>query len=364
MEEEVAKFVEELLGSNPVFVVGSGASAGAGISGMGSLAEYLIKNITELKTLEDTNEWNVITKRLEEGEGLEEALQKSESRISENLTREIIGKTWGCISQDEKKPLLKISIGNDQTGLSRLFRHFSNSSNGRLEFITTNYDQIIEWAASINGWQIWDGFDTGPISYPISASTLDETMLRYVKRGKHHVPEEKRHLRIYKPHGSLNWFRKSDGRMIKLAGFSYADQELLKENNVTPEIVTPGTGKYLKTHLDPYNNILAEMNRSIQNAKSMLFFGFGFNDIHIQGQFDPHLRNSSIPKLILARTLTDKFHELVECRRINNYIAIEKSDEGSNVYSDKIAGGYLATPNLWTLNEILTLAWGAEKSHV
>ncbi|WP_458411473.1 hypothetical protein ACNQFZ_11420 [Schinkia sp. CFF1] len=147
-------FAEDVFTKNPVFVVGSGTSSGAGISGMGALGDYLVGNvITENFEEEDLRNWGVFKERISDGLGLEEVLQGLGS-ISERFTNSIVQATWNCILLDEMKPFLKISSGDDIIGFTRLFRRFRNSNINCINIITTNYDQLIEISAAVENWCI------------------------------------------------------------------------------------------------------------------------------------------------------------------------------------------------------------------
>jgi NAD-dependent SIR2 family protein deacetylase len=362
MNKPYAQFIEKTIKSNPVFIVGSGLSAGAGISTMGQLASYLVKNVCIDGFLQqDINEWEEIKYRLSvENKGLEEALQDSGESISDLLIREIIQQTWCCISNDEQKLILDISNNVDPTGFVRYFNNLKNSNNNVIHVITTNYDHIIEWSASSSGWRIWDGFHEGAIGSPLSVSELNKRMKRVTIIGKNIINTKDPHLRIYKPHGSLSWFKYPYGNIKKVQGIGSHLLPMLGKVRITPTIITPGIGKYLETHREPYNNVLSEMKNVLNNSNALVFLGFGFNDLHIQASFDAVLRNDSIPKIILAMGLTDNLMELISSQKIKNFIAVQKDNSGSQVISDKFDNFTTNEPEHWTLRELLNQAWGAE----
>lgn len=362
MNKSYVQYIENTIKLNPVFIVGSGLSAGAGISGMGQLATYLIENVgTDKLGQEELIEWEQIKTRLvNEEKGLEEALQDSGDSISNLLLKEIIQQTWCCISSDEQKLILEISNDNDPTGFSRYFKTFKNSTTDTIHIITTNYDHLIEWSASSSGWRIWDGFHEGTIGSLLPVSELNERMKNVSLVGKRPVTRKHQHIRIYKPHGSLSWFKFPDGQVKKVQGIGNHLVPRLGRVQITPTIVTPGIGKYLETHKEPYNIILSEMKQVLSSSKALVFLGFGFNDLHIQGNFDSILRNNSIKKVILARELSDNAKELIDSNKIKNYIAVQKLEQGSQIISDVIEPFITEEPEHWTFKELLNQAWGAD----
>ncbi|MDR6553960.1 SIR2 family protein [Paenibacillus qinlingensis] len=365
MRDKYSDFIEQTFKLNPVLIVGSGISAGAGISGMGKLATYLSENVNVEKL--DAHEiliWDEIKSKLTNGMGLEEVLQNSGEAVSNTLLQEIIQHSWCCISTDEQKLLLDISINIDPTGFVRYFSKFITSSTKTLHIVTTNYDHLIEWSASKAGWKIWDGFNEGSIGYPLSVSKLNEQMNRTIRIGNGKTKSfniiTHPHLRIYKPHGSLSWFKIPNGDVIKVPGVGTHLVSFLERVQLTPTIVTPGTGKYLETHMEPYYTVLSEMKQVLTGCKALLFLGFGFNDLHIQGSFEPLLRNDSIPKIILAMDLSNAAKALIEGTAIKNFIAVQKKGDYSEIISDKFESFILEESNHWTFIELLNQAWGAE----
>lgn len=359
-----ARFIEEVMKSNPLFMVGSGLSAGAGISGMGALAQYLVRHVddSDFEPAERT-QWALIKEGLtHERKGLEQALQEAGDGLSGRIMAEIVHETWRCIADDEQEVLLKLACGHDPTGLVRLFQALNNSTNKVVHIVTTNYDHLVEWSASCAGWHVWDGFHEGPIGRPLSSADLEERMQRTYRLGRRMTTETIPHLRIYKPHGSLNWFKFPDGSVKKVTGLSARHLPLLRKVNITPVIVTPGTGKYLETHFEPYASVLAEMKRAVGRAKALVFVGFGFQDIHIQGSFEPILKNGAIPKLVLAKRLSLPFQNMAAGNGVRNYIAVQEWEGGSRVQSDHFAEMRIAEPGHWTLQGLLNLAWGAERT--
>ncbi|WP_199615493.1 SIR2 family protein [Paenibacillus alkalitolerans] len=360
--KQYAQFIEETINLNPIYIVGSGSSAGAGISGMGALAEYLVKNVsTALFDAAEAVVWEQIKHRLVvEKKGLEQALQEAGDKLSLKITTEIVHKTWRCISADEAELIIRFAAGEDPTGFGRLFRYLKGSNNKIVNIITTNYDHLIEWSAAAFGWHIWDGFNEGAIAGPLSSAELAARMKQGVKLGKRQSAEIIQHLRIYKPHGSLSWFRMPDGSIKKVTGISSHHLKNLNKVGIKPVIVTPGTGKYLETHFEPYSNILSEMKRSIDRASGLIFIGFGFNDIHIQSNFLSKLRNPAVPVVIITKSLSPSFFKMADSGEIRNYLAIQQSGDKSQVFSDRVTISLIDEPEHWTVKGLLRQAWGDE----
>jgi hypothetical protein len=354
---KMAHCIDKAVSDNPLLVIGSGSSCGAGLPSMGALSEYLKANIT-LISQEDRDVWGRIRELLDEDVDLETALQ-SEPAIPSQLSSLIVEQTWACIAKEEKKTMIDISSGNDICGFVRYFRRYLHTKNKVLNVVTTNYDQIIEFSAAMAGLQTWDGFNTGLVSLPIPYSEFHSRLTEIRLRGRVPTRDIISHVKVYKPHGSLCWFKTKDRGFVNLSNIGFSDLPLLRECNLDPVIVTPGIGKYLETHQQPYNDILAEMNHSIQETKSVIFYGFGFNDIHIQGSFTSLLRDISITKIVISKKLSDSFLALISEEKIRNYLAIEESELGSRIISDTVDETDLDF-DCWSFKGLLNVAWGEE----
>lgn len=350
------KFSEAVLGKTPLFVIGSGLSMSAGVSGMSALATWLGQNVQA--DPHDLETWDGVQRRLSEKVGLEQALLQAGPSVSLGLREAIIQQTWRLITKDERSPLLKIANDQDLTGFRHLLERFAFSTNNNLHVVTTNYDHLIEWSASMAGWPVWDGFDLGHVAKPISNEDWGARMSRVVFHGRRTSAEPVRHLRLYKLHGSLSWFRLPDGKLIKIPGVSEGMLDQLTSQGFLPAIVTPGTDKYLETHSQPYFSIFSEMHSAIQAATAIIFVGFGFNDLHIQGGLEQKLRDRNVSKVMLSMQLSDPLRSILQGGGIQNFVAVEQAAAGgSYIRSDHLGEGSVSS-DIWNFKGFLASAWG------
>lgn len=76
---------------------------------------------------------------------------------------------------------------------------------------------------------------------------------------------------MYKLHGSLNWERVSDTRIIQ------------KEETDTPLIIYPASEKYESSYEQPYFEMMSRFQQALRKEETLLVvIGFGFQDKHIQ----------------------------------------------------------------------------------
>ena len=297
------KQAQEFYGKAPVIVMGSGASAAHGMSGMGALAKHLIEHtdVSGLSALE-LEVWEKFCQVLGEGVDLESALHKVAT--SEELTSRIVKATWALINSEDIEIFQKSLQDNTMFPLSHLLEHMFRSSLKKISIITTNYDRLAEYACDQRGIHHYTGFTHG--FFRQLAAPTEITSARRVN--------------IWKVHGSLDWFQTPLEDTVALSNIQGIP------NNYQPQIVTPGTQKYQKTHLEPFRSIINNADLAINEASSYLCIGYGFNDEHIQ------------PKLMMN-------------------LAIERgeTDDQSIVYSSLDKAPLKVEMNIWSLEGYLSL---------
>ena len=121
------KQAQDFYSKVPVIILGSGASAAHGMSGMKGLADHLISHITDLKPSDpDSSAWNQLCQVLTKGVDLESALHQV--KVSDALTSKIIKTTWLLINTEDSLVFQKSLQNRDMFPLSRLLEHMFKSS--------------------------------------------------------------------------------------------------------------------------------------------------------------------------------------------------------------------------------------------
>lgn len=318
----------------PVIILGSGASAAHGLSGMGALASYLIQktDITDLSD-KDLESWASFSDTLSAGVDLETALHQVP--VSELLTIRIISSTWALINSEDALLYVNNFGKKDIFPLGKLLRHMFGTSLSKINIITTNYDRLAEYACDQELLHHYTGFSHGLYRRLVGPNEVNAT----------------RRVNIWKVHGSLDWFKSSDNEVVALSmtnkiplGFS-------------PEIVTPGTQKYQRTHLEPYRSIIANADQAITAANSYLCIGYGFNDEHIQPKMIEKCTRNDAPVTVITRTLSNAARKIVIDGGIPNYLAIERGacDDQSIIYSSANPAPTMVEGNYWSLPGYLSI---------
>lgn len=316
------KQIQSFFDQGTVTIVGSGLSCAEGVSGMKALSKKLIEDVPNKLSTVDMESWRNIEETLNNGTDLESTLQQN--KVTSNIEKVIVESVYELISSDD------ISIFKEIIEKSRTLRFSEylscfNVDLYNLVVITTNYDLLIEYACEIKGLVYSDSY-YGKIISKYSPEKAEKEMLKGIKRGKIPMNHYKPHIKIYKPHGSINW-KLINGKLNKI-------------NHVNcgiPCIITPGSNKYEKGYEEPFDYHIGKMGQEIDNAKRLIFIGYGFNDNHLETHLNKP-ENISKPKLIVTRTLYGNAKKIVD--NSPNTIAIEEmkiNDKscGTRIYFEK-----------------------------
>ena len=316
--DNLKKNLQSFFDQGTVTIVGSGLSCAEGISGMKALSEKLIEDVPNKLSNEDMECWRNIEETLNNGTDLESTLQQN--KATNNIERAIIESAYELISSEDISIFKEIIEKSRKLRFSEYLSCF-NVDLYNLVVITTNYDLLIEYACEIKGLVYSDSY-YGKIISKYSPENAEKAMLKGIKRGKKPMNHYKPHIKIYKPHGSINW------KLI--------NGELNKINHVNcgiPCIITPGSNKYEKGYEEPFDYHIGKMGQEIDNAKRLIFIGYGFNDNHLETHLNKP-ENISKPKLIVTRTLYGNAKKIVD--NSPNTIAIEEMKINDKSYGTRI----------------------------
>lgn len=332
-EFDYQKQVQDYYSRAPVIILGSGASAAHGMSGMDALAKHLVAktDITGLPSPE-LGVWEEFCKILSTDINLEAALNKI--HVPEEITRRIITATWKLINSEDIEIFHKSLQSKAMFPLSRLINHMFKSSNSRINIVTTNYDRLAEYACDQEKFHHYTGFTHG----------------FFRQLAEPHEITSRRRVDIWKVHGSLDWFQSPLEDTVALINIDNIP------HNYEPQIVTPGTQKYQRTHLEPYRSIIGNADKAINDANSYLCIGYGFNDEHIQPKLMAKCFRHT-PITIITYALSGIAKKLIFDGRVQNYLAIERGalDDQSVVYSSLDKTPLTVEKNIWSLPGYLSL---------
>ena len=262
--------------------------------------------------------WNEIATCLE-SDGLEGALLKHPA--NDAIESAIIKITAEYVLNEEQKAINRCISENKKLKFSYLLPHISACDPKTARVITTNYDRLIEFAAEYADWGVDSmmvGRYWGKHNSDLSAKLLVE---KVVTKGKTLRLVYRNHIKIYKPHGSLDWFMAGDTPMTSCIG---AMEE--------PLIITPGVGKYKKGYEQPFDVHREQGNKAIDDASAILCIGYGFNDDHLQTHLTTQIK-SGIKTLILTRGLSDNARKVVSESSNCKALVFNENPQGTSVIS-------------------------------
>jgi hypothetical protein len=158
-------------------------------------------------------------------------------------------------------------------------------------------------------------------------------------------------VRIWKVHGSLDWFARGDGESFAAPVFAIPGPE------VTPLIVTPGLYKFEQTQYEPFRSIMTGADSAFARATAFICIGFGFRDSHIEPKLFERCSAANVPVAVIARTLTDEAKHFLKTRAGSRCIGLEKTPNGTRVFTAEFSDGFeVADPEMWSLSGFLKLA--------
>ncbi|MBK8092214.1 MAG: SIR2 family protein [Verrucomicrobiaceae bacterium] len=329
--DDILKLGQECLGRVPVTVLGSGASLAHGVGGMGDLQTHLLKTVAP-----EANEatiWDSFKSALADTSDLEKALHQVQ--LPEPLERRVVAATREMVIEGDRELLAQLVQGKVHLPHARLFRHLLSSTHTRLSVVTTNYDRLAEYAAVAGAINHSTGF-AGAYVRSFESGRLTSP-----------VPQGTRQVDILKVHGSLDWFMDDSEN-----SFSLPD-DLNAPATHKPLMVTPGTGKYLATHMEPFRSIIACSDSAFASARSIFCVGYGFRDMHIQPKLTKRVTNERVPVVVLARTLTPEARAFLKLCKHSTVLGLEQSGDGSTAYTSAVPDGIKLDRPIWRFDEFL-----------
>lgn len=328
------KQAQDFYGKAPAIILGSGASAAYGMSGMGALANHLVAN-TDIAGLNaaEIEAWEKFCQLLKDKVDLETALHQVNA--SDELTARIVKATWTLIGSEDVEIYQKSLQNKAMFPLSRLLEHMFKSSLKIINIVTTNYDRLAEYACDQGRIHHYTGFTHGFFRQLVAPTEITSA----------------RRVNIWKVHGSLDWFLSPLADTVALSNIQGIP------DNYQPQIITPGTQKYQKTHLEPFRSIISNADQALNEAGSYLCVGYGFNDEHIQPKLMEKCLRQNTPITIITYALSDSAKKLILEGKAQNYLAIERgeTDDQSIVYSSLDNTPLKVEKNIWSLEGYLSL---------
>jgi len=326
-----------------LLVVGTGASMGLDPRfGMGALSKELQEKIpgSIAGNKEVISQWETVSKKLAQGLGLESALNGVDN---ESLLEKIVQATGDFVAGLDKERGLKILDNPDDFPLGLLIQKLlagRPETDPVLNIVTTNYDLLIEHWCDSQKLPYIDGFVGGIRGYhkwDEAISRMSEVKAVPIGKKMKRIQAIKRHIRLFKEHGSIHWFFDEKTKEI------FADHSLAYEktsnSSLSRFIITPGGSKYRKA-FDNFD-CFKMADDATTRSDAFIFVGYGFNDTHVQKKILVELKQNKKPGIIITRGLSTNIEDLLaQAERVwavyKNSSQLGQIDEsGALVYNKK-----------------------------
>lgn len=327
-KDRIFEHIQKYLTTVPLILVGTGGTMPYGIPGMGKLANQLIIDL-DSKYKKD-KEWCKFVDKLKAGKGLEEAL--TDLRLRECIIDDIINVTWKLVNEYDLRLMKDWSISSTKPNLGKIIQKFYQTTQQRVNVITTNYDRCIEYACDQFG-------------LPVNTLFNGEYFKRFkISNYKH----SKQIVNVLKVHGSLDWYFETNGQVVALP----LQGELLP--GLKPAIITPGTSKYRRALEPPFREIIHIADDLIEKSQNYLCIGYGFNDSQIQANIISGIQTGKTI-VVWTKELSSDALSLIQ-KNNENYIIVQalKSDD-SKTQIIMPTGIEVIDEALWTQEGLLKI---------
>jgi hypothetical protein len=321
--------------------------------GMAALKDALLTQMrTQSLTPEEANQWVGVESSLQVGADLETAL----NGVSEQgLLNKITDVTGGFIASIDRQYAFRIAKGESVWPAIYLIKKLVATlpeGDRILHVLTPNYDMMFEYACDFSRIPYTNGF-SGGVEREMNWNAVDCSLrsrerATYGRKAKF-VCKHKKHVRLYKVHGSLNYFFHRNA-VIENNAWMWDAPDFAQR-----VMITPGLSKYEK--LQRYRQeLLKSADAAINRASQFLFLGYGFNDNHLEEYIKRKLITQACKGLIVTRDSNPRIESML-AQAANLWVVCksEGAKMGTRVFNKRYTD-WLRLPNrsLWEITEFTT----------
>lgn len=211
---------------------------------------------------------------------------------------------------------LEVNLPDKNSPYHKLAQWISIDREKPIEVFTTNYDLLLEEAFEDLSIPYFDGFVGSRQSF-FDLRAVEDNLI------------PKHWTRLWKIHGSINWFQKANKEVYRSS---------LTKANGDSYLIYPSHLKYEQSRKMPYLALIDQLNRYIRQPNSLLVIvGYSFNDQHLNDTIINALRANpnSMAISLLFETLTyekdgvivERYPEAIKKAERRNNLAIWSYDE-------------------------------------
>ncbi len=256
----------------------------------------------------------------------------------------------------DKEFAFRIASGTSQWPAVRMLKKLVETlpeGDRILHVLTPNYDMLFEYACDFAGISYTNGL-FGGVERKKDWRAVDRALLEpeHICHGRKmkRVYRHKKHVRLYKVHGSLNYFFHRNA-VIENNAWMWNPPDFAER-----VMITPGLSKY-QTLQRYRQELLQSADAAIDMATHFLFLGYGFNDTHLEEYIKRKLITQACHGLIVTRDSNPRIESLLS-QSENLWLVCKTADpaiNGSRIFNKQYSDGLVLTgKNLWDIGAFTT----------
>jgi len=273
------------------------------IADVAGLTKYLKEELCS-----KTNDKNSFDKLLVEVELSNKSIENVEDILSfiRGLKEVSIGNTVRGFTENELIDLekdicskivskLDVNLPDKESPYHKLAKWISIDREKPVEVFTTNYDLLLEQAFEDLAIPYFDGFVGSRQSF-FDLRAVEDNLI------------PKHWTRLWKIHGSINWFQKKNKEVFRSSQTHEIDAS---------HLIYPSHLKYEESRKMPYLALIDQLNRFLRQPNSLLIIsGYSFNDEHLNDTILSAIKSNPNTMVIamMFQTLTYKVGEDIVMR--------------------------------------------------
>lgn len=324
---EFFRIAQQYVRDVPLMLIGTGGTIPYGIPGMKELSEHLIASLDDKYNAD--MQWDAFKSNINSGQDLESAL--TDLSLKKEILDAIILQTWILVNNADLNLFYEILESKTVLPIAKLIKKLFEPHPQCVNIITTNYDRVVEYACD----QIKVNIDKRFVGH-------------YIKWFSNSKLQTGKVVNLIKVHGSLDLFKDRNDYVYSIP--------LQKEipTNLIPEIVTPGEDKYKTILTGECRDLVHIADDLINDAKSYLCIGYGFNDKQIQRNIISGIKKDK-PIVVVTKSISDESAGLIT-NNSKNYIIIQEDCNNTENTNVIINGNQLTLEGAyWTVEGLLRI---------
>ena len=186
---------------------------------------------------------------------------------------------------------------------------------GKLEFVTTNYDRVIEKAAEKGNLIVFDGFGFN-IDASFDDNWFDWNLSKNVKGlSTNEIEYNPNVIDLLKIHGSIDWFAEKNNE-------DQGEKIVKRKGDIDKQVmIFPSSDKYRQSYDKPYFELLSRFQNMLHRPNSLLITsGFSFGDKHISRMiYDAVKENNSLRVVVTDYNIENESFNTIRNMISNGY---------------------------------------------